>query len=400
MQTLPSYSQALESALSVVPKVSVSEKVLLERASNRFLATDILADRDFPPYNRSQMDGYAVVASEVEEGVSMQVIGHVSAGTTFDGEHQPNTCVAIATGAPVPNCFDSVVQHELSDNGSDIVTIHCADIQKGKAIHFQGVDAKAGDVLIGKYTKLSPQHIGLAASAGEHEIEVISMPRVIVITSGDEVVAPNEQPLSHQIRNGNNPMLSSALTSMGCEVIETHHVSDDLGATNEVIAQALDGRCDLLVTVGGISAGKRDFFPDAFARAGVDVVVKGVKIQPGKPVIVGKHAGAVVIGLPGNPVSALACSCVFSWPIVRALQGMPTDLPWQEVPLATSVKPNPRRRAFRPCSLVNGGVIVPQWQGSGDLVHTATTHGLVQLPSSEKELLEGDIVSCLAFPWL
>jgi molybdopterin molybdotransferase len=400
MLALPSYSKALDVALSVVPHVSATEKVTLDVANNRFLAANIVADRDFPPYNRSQMDGYAVVASEIEEGVSMQVLNHVSAGTTFAGEHQPNTCVAIATGAPVPSCFDSVVQHELTDSGNEIVTFHCTDIRKGKAIHLQGVDAKVGDVLVNKFTKMSPQHIGIAASVGQQEIEVVAMPRVIVITSGDEVVAPNEQPLPHQIRNGNNPMISSAFRSMGCQVVESHHVPDDPERTNDLVAQVLDGRCDLVVTIGGISAGKRDFFPDAFDKAGVDIVIKGVKIQPGKPVIVGKHSGASVLGLPGNPVSALACSCIFGWPIVRALQGMPVDLPWQKAPLASAVKPNPQRRAFRPCSLVDGVVRVPQWQGSGDLVHTATTHGLVQLPPSEIELHEGDIVSCLAFPWL
>jgi molybdopterin molybdotransferase len=187
---------------------------------------------------------------------------------------------------------------------------------------------------------------------------------------------------------------------MGCEVVETHHVVDDPEATDAVIAQSLDGRCDLVVTIGGISAGKRDFFPAAFANSGVKLVVKGANIQPGKPVIVGKHENAVVLGLPGNPVSALACSCVFGWPIVRKLQGVPPELPWQKAPLATNVQPNPNRLCFRPCQLVDGKIAIPTWQGSGDLIHTASTHGLVQLPSADTELQEGDVVSSLAFPWV
>jgi len=398
MSTLPSYSEALAAALEIAKKVSAVETAQLARAEGQILAEDILADRDLPPYNRSQMDGYAVLASEVKNGVSMRVTGQVAAGMTFDGEREPSTCIAIATGAPVPDCFDAVVQHELTDNGSDVVVFHCGGLKQGKSIHPKGVDAKAGDVLVAKHTKLAPQHIGIAASVCTHTIKVLSKPKVIVITSGDEVIEPDKTPLPHQIRNSNNPMLASVFTSMGCDVVQKHHVLDDPEATNEIIASALDGRCDLVVTIGGISAGKRDFIPSSFANSGVELVVKGAKVQPGKPIMVGKHECAVVLGLPGNPVSALVCSCVFGWPIVRSLQGIPAALPWQEAPLVHEVKPNPNRLCIRPCQLVNGKITVPSWQGSGDLVHTASTHGLVQLPSTEKELHEGELVSCIAYP--
>ena len=202
--SLPSYNQALDSALSIAQKISEVEKVLLELSFGRFLAKDIVADRDLPPYNRSQMDGYAVVASEVKKGGTMKVSGNVPAGTNFDSTVESNTCITIATGAPVPDCFDTVVQHELTDNGSLQVTFHCSDIKKGKSIHPRGSDAKVGDVLIAKHTTLAPQHIGIAASVGVHEVEVLSKPRVVVISSGDEVVPIDTQPLPYQIRNGNS----------------------------------------------------------------------------------------------------------------------------------------------------------------------------------------------------
>ena len=399
MSKLPSYQEALANALEVVQKTSSASTVPIESSLGCFIANDVIADRNFPPYNRSQMDGFAVVASEVKKDVSMNIIGQISAGTTFEGKRTPNTCVAIATGAPVPNSFDAVVQHELTDNGKEQVTFHCDKVSVGKAIHVQGVDAKTGDVLVAKHTRLAPQHIGIAASVGVHQIEVLSKPKIVVLTSGDEVVPPNETPLAHQIRNGNSAMISSAFNSMGCDIIEAHHVLDDPDATNRAIASSLDGRCDLVVTIGGISAGKRDFFPGAFANSGVQLAMKGASIQPGKPVIVGKHAKTVVLGLPGNPVSALACCCVFGWPIVRMMQGMSALLPWQQIPLACNVQPNPHRLCFRPCQLVNGKVTVPTWQGSGDLVHTATTHGLVQLPASSVEIQASELVSCLAFPF-
>ena len=192
MATLPSYSEALAAAVKIAKKVSAVETTPLARAEGKILAEDILADRDLPPYNRSQMDGYAVLASEVKNGVSMRVVGQVPAGTTFDGDHEPNTCIAIATGAPVPDCFDAVVQHELTDNGSDVVVFHCGGLKQGKSIHPKGVDAKAGDVLVSKHTKLAPQHIGITASVCTHTIKVLSKPKVIVITSGDEVIEPDK----------------------------------------------------------------------------------------------------------------------------------------------------------------------------------------------------------------
>jgi molybdopterin molybdotransferase len=399
MPELPSYSQALDSALGIVHAVCTPELVPFERAIDRVLANEIVADRDCPPFNRSQMDGYAVIANEISNGVSMKVLGQVAAGTSFEGARESNTCVAIATGAPVPDCFDAVVEHERTNNGQETVVFNCDSVKVGASIHAQGVDAKSGDVLVQKNTSMKPQHIAIAASVGLVEVEVLSRPRVIVISSGDEVVQANETPLPHQIRNGNNPMVCAALASMGCDVIASLHLPDEPEATKVSIQESLDGRADVVVTIGGISAGERDFFPEAFAGAGVKIVVKGVQIQPGKPVIVGRHTNAVVLGLPGNPVSALVCCCLFGWPIIRGLQGLSTALPWQQAPLLSDVTPNPHRLAFRPCLLVNGTISVPQWQGSGDLSHTSSTNGLVQLPPSGYDLRTGEHVTCLAYPW-
>ena len=399
MTALPSYEEALGAALSIVKRVCTPEHVPLARVVGRTLCEDIVADRDQPPFDRSTMDGFAVKASEVTQGTSMQVIGEVASGATFDGSHQEHSCVAIATGAPVPDGFDAVVPHEQTDNGSDIVRFDVDEVTGGASIHPKGSDARAGDVLIAKHTVLSPQHVGIIASVSSDEVPVISKPRVIIITSGDEVVGQGETPQQHQIRNGNNPMICAMFTAMGCEIVGSHHVADDPDETNACIAESLSGSADLVVTIGGISAGKRDFFPAAFAKAGVNLVVQGASVQPGRPVIVGKQDQAIVLGLPGNPVSALVCSTIFGWPMLKQMQGTTPDLPWQHAPLGNAVKPNPKRLAFRPCLLVDGAVTVPPWQGSGDLVHTGATHGLVQLPPSDSELQPGAQVQCLAYPW-
>jgi molybdopterin molybdotransferase len=186
---------------------------------------------------------------------------------------------------------------------------------------------------------------------------------------------------------------------MGCSVIEIHHLPDDESATKQAVTHALDGRCDLVVTVGGISAGKRDYFPTAFEHANVKLAVKGANIQPGKPIIIGSHTNGIVLGLPGNPVSALACCCIFGWPIVLGLLGCSTALPWQTYPLAGPVKPNSKRTAFRPSQIVDGNIVIPSWQGSGDLTHTSKTTGLAQLPSAENKIEADSPISYLAYPW-
>lgn len=396
---LPSYNDALARALSVVHALEDHEVVELVDSVGRILAQAIVADRHLPPYNRSQMDGYAVVASEITNGVTMEVTARVSAGTNEAVELKPNTCVAIATGAPVPEQFDAVVQHELTDRGDlagGKVTFIVDEVKIGQAIHRRGSDATQGKELICAGLKLSAQHIGIAATVGEIKVSVIRKPRVIVLTSGDEVVSPNVYPEPHQIRNGNGPMLASLFETFGCEIIHHQHVKDDPESTTQAVNKALQ-ISDLLVTVGGISAGERDFFPEAFGSEDIAFVVQGAAIQPGKPVMVGKKADTMVLGLPGNPVSSLACAYLFGLPIVRALLGVNTQMQWVELPLARSVVPNRNRTGFRPCYLVDGKIEIPSWQGSGDLSHTSQTVGLAQLPMNDDEISAGELVSFLRF---
>jgi molybdopterin molybdotransferase len=157
---------------------------------------------------------------------------------------------------------------------------------------------------------------------------------------------------------------------------------------------------DLIITIGGVSAGERDYFPDAFAANRIEMHLQGAAIQPGRPIAIGRaSAGQVVIALPGNPVSALACACLFVWPIIRAMMGVPVEVPWQTVQLANSVKPNDRRRAFRPAIMqCDRSVIVPDWAGSGDLAHTATTHGLLELPVQSDVVQPGTTLRFLPWP--
>jgi len=250
---------------------------------------------------------------------------------------------------------------------------------------------------------LGPRHLGIAATVGADRIEVVRRPRVVLLTSGDEVVADGASVATHQIRNSNGPMITAMAQRIGGGPVQHKHVADDLQQTTNAVAAALTGG-DLMITVGGISAGERDHFPAALDAGDVTLSVHGAAIQPGRPVMVGRTAGGTVtLGLPGNPVSAMACMCLFGWPIIRGLLGLDTALPWRWVELAEPVKPNPRRRAFRPAILVaaesNGERIrVPAWAGSGDLAHTAPTDGLLELPAQTGPVVAGTRLRFLPWP--
>ncbi len=385
MTDLPDYDAALRLALTGIDAITDTEMVRIADSAGRVLAATIVADRDLPSFNRAQLDGYALRAGDLGRVESFPLAATIAAGRPADITVEPGQCVAIATGAPLPDDVDTVIGHELSDRGDPVrFTIHSID--PGHAVHPRGADAVAGDTLVASGTMLGPRHLGIAAAVGLDRTEVVRRPRVALLTSGDEVVATGAPVATHQIRNSNGPMITAMVQRIGGGPVEHGHVGDLRQETIDAVAAALDN-ADLLITVGGISAGDRDHFPVALSANGVTLSVHGAAIQPGRPVMVGRTAGGTVtLGLPGNPVSALACTCLFGWPIIRAMLGIDTALPWRWVELAEAVKPNPRRRAFRPAILVEAlsrgeRVLVPAWAGSGDLAHTAPTDGLLELPA-------------------
>ncbi len=397
MPSLPTYPEALSAALSLVESSLGVETVPLNQAADRVLAEPILADRDTPPFDRAMMDGYALRAAELKPGVPMPVAGAIAAGTAADASIPPGACVKIATGAPVPPGLDAVIRHEWSDR-ADPVRFTVGSINKGHAIHPRGADARRGDVVVPGSTVLRPEHLGIAAAMGATLLSVRRRPRVAILTSGDEVRPADATVLDHQIRNSNAPMLADAARRFGAMVTHVEHVPDDDALTAAAFEHAL-ARCDLLLSVGGVSAGERDHFPSAYRRAGVTMAVSGAAIQPGRPITVGRAPnGVIVAGLPGNPVSALACAHLFVWPIVRSMLGLDPWLRWEARTLAQPVTPNAQRQAFRPARLNRDGTIaVPRWAGSGDLVHTGQTDGLAELPVQVDDVPTGAAVRFVAW---
>jgi molybdopterin molybdotransferase len=397
MSDLPDYPEALARALDgIAPRTERLERDLADAAGG-VLVEPVVADRDLPPFDRAQMDGYAVRAGEVGRVEAFGVAGSIAAGEPPSLHIGPGQCAAIATGAPVPADLDAVVPHELSDRG-DPIRFSIGSLEPGHAVHPRGADARRGEVLVEAGTLLGPQHLGIAATVGLERLAVARPPRARLLTSGDEVRAAGEPVADHQIRNSNAPMIQTLLRRIGAEPAGHAHVPDERETTVSAVGDAL-GDADLLITVGGVSAGERDWFPAAFDAAGVTVSLHGAAIQPGRPILIGRSDTAIVVALPGNPVSCLACTCLFVWPVVRALLGLDPALPWRAVELTEPVKPNPKRRAFRPAVLVGErGACVPAWAGSGDLAHTAPTDGLLELPVQAEAVAAGTTLRFLQWP--
>ncbi|GAB4108675.1 MAG: molybdopterin molybdotransferase MoeA [Phycisphaeraceae bacterium] len=400
---LPSYDDALKQVLSQIRSLH-SEPVELSGALGCVLAEDIVADRDQPPFNRSAMDGYAVRSAEIEPNTWYEVAAVIPAGGAVT---DPTVLIrgvsAIATGAAVPDTYDAVIPVEQSHEQNGRVRFDTTQVKPGQHIHKQGDDARAGRVVIPAGTVMGPAKVGIAAAVGCIKPRVIRRACVSILTTGDEVrppATPTDDLAPQQIRNSNGPMLEALMTYLNTERFDQVHVRDEPDATLAALQESLN-KCDLTLTVGGVSAGRRDHVPWAAGELGMETIVKGVAIQPGKPVFIAKSPGDSprwLVGLPGNPVSVLTTAHLFVWPILRAMSGRDATLPWRSATLDTPVKPNAKREAFRTAEVIDPEslrVSVLHWKGSGDLSHTARAEGFVRLPVQPEELNPGSTVPFL-----
>jgi molybdopterin molybdotransferase len=409
MSALPSYHEALSRILAEVVALP-AESVVLSEALGRVLAEDIRADRDQPPFDRSAMDGYAVRSSQVKAGMTYRVAGEAPAGgarAIFETAMPDGAVMQIGTGAPLPPGADAVIPVEQTNaKGGESpaeITFSFDTLKPWQNVHRRASDASRGGVVIAAGTRLLPQHVGIAASVGCATVRMRCAPRIALLTTGDEVRPFNTTTADlepQQIRNSNGPLLAAMLHAIGAPLRSHEHIVDDPEVTRAAAREAL-AASHLVLTCGGVSVGQRDFLPITWQRLGLTTVLHGVAIQPGKPVFVATPEGEgddkLVIGLPGNPVSTLACAHLFVWPVLRKMLGqLPVELPWRSVALSNEAKPNANRQVFRAARLLGDGrAEIIHWHGSGDLVHTASADGFVRLPVQSEPLKAGDVVPYL-----
>jgi molybdopterin molybdotransferase len=301
-----------------------SETISLSNALHRVLAEDPTARIAHPAHTVSAMDGYAVRAENVSATPTpLSVIGESAAGHPYAGQLESGQAIRIFTGAHVPNGADTVVIQENTDRDGETVIIN--EIEAGRHIRPMGQDFSHGDTLLISPVRIEPRHIGLLA-AGDHPwISVFRRPRVAILSTGDEIVLPGEPRTSNQIVSANGPALSAFVKQKGGDPIHLGVVKDDEDAL-VAIANAAKS-CDLIVSSGGVSVGDRDLVRKAFGQAGLNVGFHKIAMRPGKPLMFGHLEGTPMLGLPGNPVSALVCALLFLGPALDRLQGLAGDSP-------------------------------------------------------------------------
>ncbi len=296
------------------------ENIQLAQALGRVLAKPLSAKRDQPPFDASAMDGYAVRSEDVAP--ERRIIGISAAGHAFKGKLKPGEAVRIFTGAPVPAVADAVVIQENTQVNDKIVTMlspACAQ----QNIRPRGLDFKKGETLLPASIRLNARDIGLAAAMNCRILSVRKKPVVAVIATGDELVLPGTKPRADQIVSSNSNALAAMAERFGARVINCGIIPDNLKATERAILKMT--KADVIVTTGGASVGDHDFIQQALENTGVKIDFWKIAMRPGKPFMYGRKGKQHVLGLPGNPVSALVCARLFLKPLLDCLQGLPIE---------------------------------------------------------------------------
>ena len=385
------YQRILATARPLPP-----ETVPLAAAVGRVLRQPVVADRDFPPYNRVTMDGLALRFDALQAGQTDFAIERTQlAGAAPQPLIDPRAAIEIMTGAALPPGADTVVRYEdlaLADHPARRATVRVPPPRAGHNVHRQGSDQAAGNLLLASGLRLAPADVAVAATVGAATLAVARRPRLAVVSTGDEVVPVETQPLPHQIRSSNAAMLCAALALDGAAA-EAFHLPDDLESLKAQLPALLAG-FDALLLSGGVSKGKADFLPQALREVGVAELFHRVAQRPGQPLWFGQApGGAVVFALPGNPVATFAAYYRYVRGWLAQAQGTPPAPPVYAA-LAAPVEFKPALTYFLAVRLEyapDGRLLAhpAPTAGSGDLAGLLLADGLLELPPNQTHFAAG-----------
>jgi molybdopterin molybdotransferase len=379
------------------PRSPATSKLSVGEALGYVLAEEIRTDREYPPFDRSTRDGYAVRAGEAAASASLRCVGEVKAGDSVTLPLAPGSCVQIMTGAAVPPGADAVVMIEFTSRDGDAVTLQRGTLP-GQNIVPRGSEARAGDVALQPGLRLGFAELAIAAQVGAAQLLCVRKPRVAILSTGDEVVSIGEAPGPFHIRNSNSISLAAQVRLAGGEPVLLGNAldrSDDLGAKVE---QGL--REDVLVLSGGVSMGKYDLVESVLQAMGAEFFFDAVAIRPGKPTVFARCRDAFVFGLPGNPVSTMVTFLLFVVPVIDLLSGAPArPLPLLEATLAEPLKEKPGLTHFLPARVEWRGesaeVRPLRWHGSGDIAALSRANCFLVVPADRQDIAAGERVSVL-----
>lgn len=389
-----SYDQAQQFILSTAKSFG-TEKVLLDDAVGRVLSEKIVADRDYPPFNRSTMDGYAIKFSDWKNNIrTFTIVETIYAGKVSVEKLKEGECYKIMTGASVPLDADVVIRREDADEKETSVQFDAIDISANQNIALKGQDLKIGESITDKPLVIDVATIALLASLGKYKVTVECLPKVAVITTGDEVVPINSFVNEAQIRNSNSHLLKALLKNNNIIPISCEHIADDKAKLQEAITKAMDA--DIIISNGGVSAGDADYVPGVLTALGATQIFHKVAIKPGKPIWFGKFdKGAVVFALPGNPFSCMVTFKLFIEFFLAASYGIDGKIK-MELPLNGVRNKKSTLDEFFPAKICGSpSTLVPvQFNGSGDITAAMQADVIAQHTADKADLIKGDLVNC------
>jgi len=395
--------EAIQIVLDHTPQLE-AESVPLAEALGRFLAEDIVADSDLPPFDRAQMDGYAVRAADTQKvPARLRVVGESAAGSGWHQEMYAGEAVRIMTGAPVPAGADAVQKVEVTRELNDGAIVDILEVvDQGRSIVRRADEIKAGETVLSAGEQVSAEMIATLASFGYASPKVWRRPRVAVMATGSELVNVDEKPGRDQIRDSNNYTIAAYASLAGASVERLPLAGDNREQLKRQMAEAA-ASSDVLITSGGVSMGVYDFTKAALIDLGAEIFFERVALRPGKPTVFGRLGDTLIFGLPGNPVSVSVTFHLFVRTALRAMQGA-KECPEQETAiLLRKVKGTIERASYLPARLLTSDkscvIAEPlKWGGSSDFVAFARATALIIVPQGMKVIDEGSQVKIIRLP--
>ena len=397
-----------------------SEPVEMLDALDRVLAQDIVSTINVPPFNNSAMDGYAVRAQDVasatkEHPVILRVIGNVAAGYTTERAVEPGTAMRIMTGAPLPAGADSVVRFEETSEGGEVKgagkgneTVEILkSVKRGDNIRLAGEDIHQGELVLSKGSVVRPAEMGVLATLGFKTVSVHRRPRVAILATGDELVDVDQPIMPGKIRNSNEYTNAAAVVRAGGIPIRLGIARDNIQDLTAKIRAGLDANADLFLTSAGVSVGDYDMVKDVLNAEG-EMRFWQVRMKPGKPlafgVLRGKNKSVPLLGLPGNPVSAMISFETFARPAILKMQGKTKfNRPTVRATLLEDAKNDSNRRNFIRVVVEKtaDGLVARTTgeQGSGILTSVSKANGLLTVPENVESVLQGAVVDVQMLDW-
>ncbi len=397
-ETIP-LEQALTLATEAAVPLDRTERIDLDNSVGRVLGAAVVADRDVPPFNRAAMDGYAVVAESTFGASRMTPRLLVCVETVHTGGVPSKTleagqCTQIATGAPMPDGADAVVMVEETDrrDGDDVAIF--TPVYPRQHVGRRGADITDGTALLQPGDLLTPSRVGSIAALGQGQVEVYARPRVAILSTGNEIVAPGRPLGPGQIYDINRFTLGSVIREHGGMSVPFPTAADNLDELSNAVEACLEH--DILVFSGGSSVGERDLTVDVIRRKG-EILFHGIAVKPGKPTVFGTIGATPVLGMPGYPTSCLSNAYMLLVPVLRRMARLPAyQFRTVSVPASQRFVSTTGRHQFYTVRVVDG-LAVPAFKASGDITSMSQADGYIEIPAQTDLVEKGETVEVRLF---